>query len=379
MEEAVVLNEEQSIEVLSRGQTSDQTFSLPECPSNYYPELNRDKIEDFFTYNDWAYMINKGIEAYKNFIVSDDAGIGGSYCSESCLAINLSTLSKHLRIICFFPHTSRQDDDINICLSFEFFCDNCVDGVGGNKGIRRSLGTLLLMDYSKFRSELLSSFGIYDFSGDLSVIPCGVVGTFANCVESIDIDIYHLKDGFISLCIALHGLSTYDKSNFYAYGCKDIYDFVEKRFGFGCTSTKNFLAIYDKFIDGVNIKPAFKDYSYSQLTELVSVSATKLSEFSSDMTVKEIREKKKEIGKSEKNAKVEAIESNQTVVEPVKVERRLNESDVLNVINKMSNPYYVADKEKQSARYDAYEKALNDVLFMLHEKLNCQSVIRILG
>lgn len=88
----------------------------------------------------------------------------------------------------------------------------------------------------------------------------------------------------------------------------DIYTFAEKYLGFCKTTTKNMIAIVEKFADkeGLRLQSSFEDYSYSQLSELCSVEEDKLDEFSSDMTIKEIREKKKELkGPSSKEAKKE--------------------------------------------------------------------------
>lgn len=77
----------------------------------------------------------------------------------------------------------------------------------------------------------------------------------------------------------------------------DIYTFAEKHLGFCKTTTKNMIAIVEKFADkeALKLQSSFEDYSYSQLTELCSVEEDKLDEFTSDMTIKEMREKKKEL------------------------------------------------------------------------------------
>ena len=245
------------------------------------------------------------------------------------------------------------------------------------RGVEYSISDILNKGYDFLLSEIKRLIRFYDFSGDLSIVPEGASITFANGLIYIDENIHQVKDGFISICVGLHGLSTYDEKNILAYGCKDFYDFAEKRFGFGRTSVKNFLAIYDKFIDGATVKPAFKDYSYSQLTELVSVPSWKLADFSADMTVKEIREKKKEMSKTEEKSEAESTESDSVHVDTVKTyERKLDESSVLKTILEMPNPYFISDKEKQSARYDAYEKALNDVLEVLNRRLGCTREFR---
>lgn len=88
-----------------------------------------------------------------------------------------------------------------------------------------------------------------------------------------------------------------DQSFIYEREYLDIYTFAEKHLGFCKTTTKNMIAIVEKFADkeALKLQSSFEDYSYSQLTELCSVEEDKLDEFTSDMTIKEIREKKKEL------------------------------------------------------------------------------------
>ncbi len=75
----------------------------------------------------------------------------------------------------------------------------------------------------------------------------------------------------------------------------DIYDFAEERFGFCRTTTKNFISIYNSFMDGVHLKSDFKDYSYSQLVELLPLSYTERLGCSPSMSVRELRAYKKSL------------------------------------------------------------------------------------
>ena len=86
-----------------------------------------------------------------------------------------------------------------------------------------------------------------------------------------------------------------------------IYDFAEKHLGFCKTTTKNMLAIVEKFADKdvLKLQDGYEKYSYSQLTELCSVDDDDLFEFNSDMTIKEIRQKKKELKDDEPKVVVE--------------------------------------------------------------------------
>lgn len=82
----------------------------------------------------------------------------------------------------------------------------------------------------------------------------------------------------------------------------DVYEYARQELGFKSTSVKNFIAISDTFCmvqkSGVKtyfLKDEYKDFKYSQLCEMLSLSEKQREKVSSDMTVKEIRAVKKEI------------------------------------------------------------------------------------
>ena len=91
-------------------------------------------------------------------------------------------------------------------------------------------------------------------------------------------------------------------------GCDSIYDFSKQNFNLGVTSTKNFINVFKRFgecelpyenfavkyAEGyVRLKDEFKEYSMSQLVELLPVEDEDLEKFSPDMTTTEIRSLKK--------------------------------------------------------------------------------------
>lgn len=93
-----------------------------------------------------------------------------------------------------------------------------------------------------------------------------------------------------------------------ASGYQDVYDYAEKELNFKKSSTKNFIAVaetfgnkyYGKFNGGycilptMNLQPQYKDFKYSQLVEMLSMSDSKRKQVTPDMTIKQIREIKKE-------------------------------------------------------------------------------------
>lgn len=101
-----------------------------------------------------------------------------------------------------------------------------------------------------------------------------------------------------------------------------FYAFAEASFGLGKTTVKNMLSIVDKFcsMSEMQLLPDYKFYSYSQLSELVPVEPKLIKDnFNSTMTVKEIRDKKKELigsGTSvkENNGVLKGSETKPTVI-----------------------------------------------------------------
>lgn len=90
-------------------------------------------------------------------------------------------------------------------------------------------------------------------------------------------------------------------------GYADVYEYAETELGFKRSSTKNFIAINIKFgsrevKDGWNmiqqrtmfLQPKYEKFSYSQLCEMLSMSAAKRETVTPDMTIKQIREIKKQ-------------------------------------------------------------------------------------
>lgn len=91
-------------------------------------------------------------------------------------------------------------------------------------------------------------------------------------------------------------------------GCDSIYEFSKQNFNLGVTSTKNFINVYQKFgvctltynltpkyiPSYVELKEEFKDYSMSQLVELLPVADEDFDKFNPEMSCKEIRALKKQ-------------------------------------------------------------------------------------
>ena len=81
----------------------------------------------------------------------------------------------------------------------------------------------------------------------------------------------------------------------------DVYDYAGAELGFKKSSVKNFIAISDTFchVDKgcptMFLEDKYEKFKYSQLCEMLSLSESQRSKVSPDMTVREIREFKKEL------------------------------------------------------------------------------------
>lgn len=109
----------------------------------------------------------------------------------------------------------------------------------------------------------------------------------------------YLKIGFL--------LSSISEDKLKELGCESIYEFSKQNFNLGVTSTKNFINVYERFgvntckclsslnyvTSNIQLKEEYKDYSMSQLVELLPVSDADIEKFNPEMTCKEIRSLKK--------------------------------------------------------------------------------------
>ncbi len=94
-------------------------------------------------------------------------------------------------------------------------------------------------------------------------------------------------------------------------GCENIYVYAKENFGIGETTTKNFINVYHRFgntdllenkpspanandVYRVDLKDDYKDYSMTQLVELLPVKDEELNKYSPSLSVREIRVLKKQ-------------------------------------------------------------------------------------
>lgn len=90
---------------------------------------------------------------------------------------------------------------------------------------------------------------------------------------------------------------------YYENGYDSVYEYAEAELGFKRSSTKNFIAICETFCrrsgqfretPTMFLADNWNQFKYSQLTEMLSMSAEKRKQATPDMTIKQLRELKKE-------------------------------------------------------------------------------------
>ena len=238
----------------------------------------------------------------------------------------------------------------------------------------------LSIPYTEFRRNVLSAFGVYDFVNETE-IPKGVSGTFGAAVKALDEAYDEVCGNFLKISALLTSAAVkaldeaYDEvcgnflkisalltsivantNDFKIFGCKNIFEFAEKRWDYGSTSVKNFLSIGLKFMEGAELLPGYETYSYSQLVELLPVLEDMLHEFNAGMTVAEIRRKKKDLLEAPKEEK-----------EPKP--KKESDLDVFKTNLKVFfYSYRIPYDDPASSGYKVYRKALREVV----QKLNSE-------
>lgn len=123
-------------------------------------------------------------------------------------------------------------------------------------------------------------------------------------------DIQDIKTRYIAL--GFH-LSEFDRNEYYKeYGYSSLDSFVLANFNIDNKNLSRILSVYNKFGEPYKmfISEKYSSYSYSQLSEMVTLKEDDLKNISPTMTIRDIREYKKSLKKEKfrdvaKNEKVE--------------------------------------------------------------------------
>lgn len=125
----------------------------------------------------------------------------------------------------------------------------------------------------------------------------------------------NVQSSFTRIAFDLYWM--YSTSAFSLLGYKNIYDCAAKEHGIARGTCSDFIHIVERFArrdDAGNvleeIRPELKDYQSSKLIALLGVTDTQLTEFSVDMSVRDIKKKVKELhGEAQDEAQDETAES----------------------------------------------------------------------
>ena len=109
----------------------------------------------------------------------------------------------------------------------------------------------------------------------------------------------HILNNFLDLGRELKNIK--DNKWYEVLNYSSIYDFCKNEFNLGMTTTKNLIAVFERFVDPKSLDylspqlfKKFDRYNYSQLVELLPVDDSQLDNFNKSMSVNDIRIKKLE-------------------------------------------------------------------------------------
>lgn len=325
------------------GQTSDQNvYVLPEVEEGYKPVYDCKTLSEFFTVKDFAYLLKTAEKQFEEFKNCTNKSFYSSYGTPFYQEYK----KKRAYIYPQFKPVYSDTPFDELVLSGNF--------LGGSLKVSQ----VREMGYEAYRALILEKLEIYEFPEDVSVIPKGVDEFFIHTCEKIDKQIENAQESFELTCCYLNDIKG-SSDNFKRYGVKDIYEFAERRFGIKRTSTKNFLNIYQKFMDGVVLKKDYIGYSSSQLMELLPVDAGVIkSSFNPKMSVKEIREKKKELCKG--------LSSEEEKIKPEKKKNKSSETIKLD-IELLRGFFNEKEEDIEEDIRKGYLEAINDIKDFIRE------------
>lgn len=329
----------QKVVIPGQGQTSDREISVvekkkfelpedfPEIPAGYKKWKGGkfvDRLSEFFSYEDYIYILR-------------------SFQRYTCRCLRL--FYKNIEVTFHFSPETNNNKPFLVRLYGSLW-----------DSLRYSVSEFLEIPYLSLRRKVFEHYNLYDFVNETE-LPSGLSSDFKSSVEALDILNVDLQKNFLKIAAYLRLMNVYP-GNFEKFGCKDVYQFAERRWGYGSTSVKNFLAIAEKFMSGQELLPAAEGYGYSQLVELSSVPEASLSEFNSKMTIQEIRKKKKEV-----------LEGDSSKEEKEKAPKKEKEIDVFKTsLRAFFWGFKIPYTDPASSGYKVYRKALREVV----QKLNSE-------
>lgn len=132
----------------------------------------------------------------------------------------------------------------------------------------------------------------------------------------------------------------------------NVYDYAEEHYGLDRSQTFRYMQINDKYsVDGnsVQIDLRYSYYNKSQLIELLNVPEEQMDEFNSDMTIKQMRDVKRDLRNSTEHDDKEQDEENTdfkiSFEDDVLENNHLEDSIEMSLVDENSDPEQVADDD----------------------------------
>ena len=154
---------------------------------------------------------------------------------------------------------------------------------------------------------------------ELFNLPCNHLNGSQGVTQKIKNAMQETAKQFVYIGFLLWEVKEYEY--YYENEYESVYEYAEKELGFRRSSTKNFIAICNEFCRRDNqwtkcptmfLDDRWNDYQYSQLCEMLSMNATQREQTKPNMTVKQLRELKKQPAKQVPKEELREITSGQT-------------------------------------------------------------------
>ena len=120
---------------------------------------------------------------------------------------------------------------------------------------------------------------------------------YRRLLKGIDSDITKVQKSYLDIAFKLHQI--YNSKLYEIDGFKNIYDLAKTKYGLARGTCSDYINIIEKFgyfENGVcmSLLPEFKDFSFSQLIPMLSMTEEQRKLISVNMTVREIKEMKRQ-------------------------------------------------------------------------------------
>lgn len=177
-------------------------------------------------------------------------------------------------------------------------------------------------------------------------------------IHIVNIGLKSIVRGFYTVGKTLTQIQKYE--SYKLKGFNNFYDFTLSAFKLSKSHTSRLINVYNRF-PGSN----YESFSFSQLTEMLALPDDKLSEIKPEMTIKQIREVKKEVKKDE----------DKIIKKKDKIEfgKQVDIADVVTVVDKNENEVEelvnVANEIERLETVNKIIKNRKDVLESKHENL----------